>query len=243
MKIAVYNQSGVKSQETVTSRLFEGPSNPKLISEAVYIYQSNLRQAPAKTLDRSEVAGSGIKPWRQKGTGRARAGSRRSPIWRGGGITFGPTREQHFHKDIPSKKRTAALRSALAGKTAEEVIIIKNIKLDKISTKQVKEILDKVGAIRNVLIITEEKNEILEKSIRNLADVMSKNWNDLNILNVLKAQKIIFLGEALDKLTKKLGTGKGVKEEVKKNQVKKPVKTSPDSPDAKKSGTPKKEAK
>ncbi len=198
MKVAVYDKSGKKAPAPVETKIFDGKANDALLAEAVYILSSNKRQAPAKTLDRSEVSGGGKKPWRQKGTGRARAGSSRSPIWRSGGVTFGPTGEQNFKLAMPKKKRNAALKAALATKKAEDVLVIKDIKLEKPSTKVFAGLFKKLELNRNVLVVTDKNDENTVKSVRNLKNgVKIYNVNEMNAYDVLWAQKIVFLGDSL----------------------------------------------
>lgn len=198
MKVAVYDKTGKSLESVVETKLFDGKGNPSLIAEAVYIYSSNKRQAPASTLDRSEVSGGGKKPWRQKGTGRARAGSSRSPIWRSGGVTFGPRPEQHYKLNMPKKKKEAALAAALAGKKAEDILVIKEIKMEKPSTKTLSNLFKKLDLDRNILIISEKDDVNLHKSARNLEiGVKTYNYTKMNAYDVLWAKKIVFLGESL----------------------------------------------
>ncbi len=198
MKVAVYDRTGKKAEGSIDTRLFDGKKNPALIAEAVYILSSNKRQAPAQTLDRSEVRGGGKKPWRQKGTGKARAGSTRSPIWRSGGVTFGPRPEQHFKLDMPKKKRIAALKAALATKKTEDILVIKEIKLEKPNTKTLSNLFKKLNLDRNVLIISEKDDINLYKSIRNLRyGVKTYNYKSMNVYDILWARKIVFLGDSL----------------------------------------------
>ena len=198
MKVAVYDKTGKKTESVVDTKLFDGKENEALLAEAVYILNSNKRQAGAKTKDRSAVSGGGRKPWRQKGTGRARVGSSRSPIWRSGGVTFGPTGEQNFKLDMPKKKRKAALVAALATKKAEDVVAIKEIKIDKPSTKVMAKLFEKLGLDRNVLLVAEKANENIAKSVRNLScNVKVYDYKSLNAYEVLWARKIVFLGDSL----------------------------------------------
>jgi len=198
MKVTVYDKSGKKLTETLETKVFDGKENPALLAEAVYIMSSNKRQASAKTLDRSEVSGGGKKPWRQKGTGRARAGSSRSPIWRSGGVTFGPRPEQNYKLGYPKKKSRAALKAALATKKAEDVVVLKDIKLEKPSTKAFADLFKKLDLNRNILVISEKDSEILYKSVRNLnCGVKTYNYKSLNAYDVLWAHKLVFLGDSL----------------------------------------------
>lgn len=198
MKVNVYDKTGKKTETPMETNLFDGKENPALVAEALYIIAANKRQAPAKTLDRSEVSGGGRKPWRQKGTGRARAGSSRSPIWRSGGVTFGPTGEQNFKLAMPKKKKSVALKAALATKKTEDVLVLKDIKLEKPSTKMFADLFKKLELNRNVLMVCDKMDENVMKSVRNLnCGVKIYDWKNLNIYDVLWAKKIVFLGDSL----------------------------------------------
>src|SRR3990167_11347026 len=134
-KVILYNQDGKSVGDlALPSHLFAVAANPALIHEAVVIQQGNSRIAIAHTKDRSEVAGTGAKPWKQKGTGRARHGSRRSPIWKGGGITFGPTKERNFKKKINAKMKSKALFVVLSKKWKDGDVMF----VDEISLKNPK---------------------------------------------------------------------------------------------------------
>lgn len=198
MKVSVYDKNGKKAEKTIDTKIFEGKENSTLLAEVVYILNSNKRQAGAKTLDRSGVSGGGRKPWRQKGTGRARVGSTRSPLWRSGGVTFGPTGEQNFKLSMPKKKRKAALMAALATKKAEDVLVLGDIKLEKPSTKEIAKMFEKLNLDRNILVVTDKKYENLSKSVKNLSySVKVFDHSSLNAYEVLWAQKMLFIGDSL----------------------------------------------
>ncbi len=201
MKVAVYDKTGKKTESTISTKVFDGEVNEALLAEALHIIQSNKRQAGAKTLDRSEVSGGGKKPWRQKGTGRARAGSSRSPIWRGGGVTFGPTGTQNYKLNMPKKKRNAALMSALRTKKDADILALREIKMEKPSTKVFANLLKKLDLNRNTLIVVEENDENVEKSVRNLPGVKMVNYKNLNAYDVTWARKVVFIGESLKMLS------------------------------------------
>ncbi len=201
MKVAVYDKTGKKTESTISTKVFDGRVNESLLAEALHIIQSNKRQAGAKTLDRSEVSGGGKKPWRQKGTGRARAGSSRSPIWRGGGVTFGPTGAQNYKLNMPKKKRNAALMSALRTKKDADILAISEIKMEKPSTKVFANLLKKLDLNRNTLIVVEKNDENAEKSVRNLPGVKMVNYKNLNAYDITWARKVVFIGESLKMLS------------------------------------------
>lgn len=206
MKVAVYDKTGKKAQTPVTTKLFDGKANETLLAESVYIMSSNRRQSSAKTLDRSEVSGGGRKPWRQKGTGRARAGSSRSPIWRSGGVTFGPRKERSFKLDMPKKKARAALKAAFVTKEEEDVLVLEALKLEKPSTKVLADLFKKLNLDRNVLIVTEKSNENIYKSVRNLdIGVKIYSYKEMNAYDVLWAKRLVFLGDSLSLVDKFIG--------------------------------------
>lgn len=146
MKVPVYNQKGEKVSEALLPKeIFAIKMNSDLVHQVVLSQVANRRQITAKVKDRSEVRGGGRKPWRQKGTGRARVGSTRSPIWRGGGVTFGPTTEKVFKKRIPKKMRKKALFMVLSAKAKENLLLVlDNLKIEKPKTKSMAEILNKL---------------------------------------------------------------------------------------------------
>ena len=205
MNIDTYNQTGEKQAKTVLPKdIFGKDFNPDLIHQVVVSMQSNKRQGNAHTKNKGEVRGGGRKPWRQKGTGRARHGSRRSPIWIGGGVTFGPRNERNFKKSIPVKMKRAAMFSLLS-KRAEDLIILDNIKLDKISTKTIYNIfidlfkkLEK-GTLKSVLFVC-DKDDILLKSIRNIKGIDIIETRNLNVLEIAMHKHLVFTKDSLKTL-------------------------------------------
>jgi len=145
MKIISYNQEGKKDKEIILPKeIFEVPMNLDLVHQIVVSQMASKRQIPAHAKDRSEVRGGGKKPWRQKGTGRARHGSIRSPLWKGGGVTFGPTKNRVFKKRIPKKMRRKALLMVLSAKAKNNfLIVLSELKLEKTKTKTISQILKK----------------------------------------------------------------------------------------------------
>jgi len=189
MKITIYNQQG-KETDTILlpKEIFDVKINPDLVHQVVVSQMANRRMVIAHTKTRAEVRGGGRKPWRQKGTGRARAGSIRSPLWRGGGVTFGPSKERIFKKKIPKKMRKKALFMVLSGKVKNNLLIL----LDKLKTEQAKtkwmvEILKKLpckGESTLIALPEYDKNIIL--AARNLPEVdtiWARNLNSLDLLN------------------------------------------------------------
>jgi large subunit ribosomal protein L4 len=202
MKAPLYTQTGEsKGKVDLNSAIFEVKASPDLIQEAVVRYLANRRTNVAKAKTRGEVRGGGRKPWRQKGTGRARQGSIRSPQWRGGGAVFGPTGEENYTKEMPKKMRRKALFASLSSKASEEaVLILDKYESEKPKTKDFKALVDKLPTKRNLLVVISERNEVLEKSAANLPNVEVILVNFLNVHTVLKYEKLLFTKAALDKL-------------------------------------------
>lgn len=179
--------------------------NDHLLAEVVRAFLANTRQATKKTKVRGEVRGGGRKPWRQKGTGRARTGSIRNPIWRGGGTIFGPTGEENYKVNLPQKKKQLALALALKSKfDNNEVAVLVDLKVKNVKTQKIMKILEPVCGNKKTLIVTNEKDEILEKSIRNVPNIDLAIARNLNVFNVLNNEIICFEKTALDQLFKKL---------------------------------------
>lgn len=189
------------------------------LSQAVRVRLANKRSAVAHTKDRGEVRGGGIKPWKQKGTGRARAGSSRSPIWRSGGITFGPRKTDNFKLMIPKKMRTSALISAINLKYEQKHIIeIDNFVLEAVKTKQMEKfVLDKTKSLDCLIIVSPESYKMYALAARNLAYIKITMHNNINLLDVLNHRFIITDKDSQDYI-KKLITVKQVtdsgKEEI-----------------------------
>ncbi len=206
MKTDIYNQSGKKTGEiSLPESVFGLSWNNDLVHQVAVSMMSNQRTVVAHTKGRGDVSGGGIKPWRQKGTGRARHGSRRSPIWVGGGITFGPTNDRNFNKKINKKMRTKALFVVLSQKLRDgEILFVDNFDIKEPKTKDAKAIiasLSKVDSFANLLtkkkntafISVDEKNENLEKSFGNFSNMTVGEIRNLNILNLLNNKYLIVL--------------------------------------------------
>jgi large subunit ribosomal protein L4 len=161
------------------------------------------RRGTAETKERSDVSGGGRKPWKQKGTGRARAGHSRSPLWRGGGTVFGPhPREYDFRP--PKKVRQAALRSVLAAKYREEkLLVLDQWDLGAVKTKTFQETLKTLG-IQRALVIIDGPNPNLEKSARNVPSILISRWEGLNVHDMLRFDHVVFLRSSLEKVERKL---------------------------------------
>jgi large subunit ribosomal protein L4 len=204
MKTDIYNQKGEKAGSVELSEsVFGLPWNSDLVHQVMVSMQSNARIAIAHTKDRSEVSGGGAKPWRQKGTGRARHGSRRSPIWIGGGVTFGPRNERNFAKKINKKMRAKAFYTVLSEKNrGGEILFVDTLETGEIKTKKAKEILASLGGISGfdglvtkknnaAFIALGERDENTEKSFRNFGNVKVGDISSLNLLNILKYKYLI----------------------------------------------------
>ncbi len=194
MKIPVYSQQGKKIDEVeLPKQVFDIKMNTDLVHQVVVSQMANKRRKIAKVKDRSEVKGGGRKPWRQKGTGRARVGSIRSPIWRGGGVTFGPTKEKVFKKKILKKMRRKALFMVLSEKTKEKfLIVLDNLKIEKLKTKLMVEILNKLFLEKGSgLIVLPEKDENIIKAVRNIPKTDTIQAKDLNVLDLLSYKFLV----------------------------------------------------
>jgi len=177
--------------------------NPKLLAQIVTSLQSNLRQGHASSKTRGEVAGSTKKPWRQKGTGRARVGTKRNPVWRGGGVVFGPTPERNYYKKVNQKNKWPIVFFAL-NKKAEtgEVLVIKSLP-EINNTKSAYKLLEKELSPKNNLLVTTNENTSIYKFFKNIKNLTILNVNNLNLLDIAKSHKVIFLPQALEILKTK----------------------------------------
>lgn len=157
------------------------------------------RQGTHDTKERGEISGGGKKPWRQKGTGRARVGTTRSPLWRGGGTVFGPT-PRDYSFTVPKKVRRLALISALSMKVREEkLVVLKDFPLAEVKTKKFKEVLDRFG-LKKTLVVIGEANVALEKSSRNLPDVKMMRCEGINVYDLLKYDSLVLLEPSIQKI-------------------------------------------
>ena len=179
--------------------LFGAPVNQALIHQAALRQMAGRRLGTADTQTRGEVTGGGRKPWRQKGTGRARQGSRRSPQWAGGGVVFGP-HPRDYGQRMPAKMRRAALRGVLSAKQAEGAVrVVEAIGLEEIGTRAMLERLDGWKAEGKVLLVLAARDETTERSCRNLRQVRVILADSLNVLDLLDADTIVFTREAVDR--------------------------------------------
>lgn len=191
--LSVYDIEKSKVSELeVSDSVFEAPIKEHLIYEVVRMQMASRRKGTASTKGRSDVRGGGRKPWRQKGTGRARVGTIRSPIWRGGGIVFGPKPRDYSYK-IPKKARKAALRSVLSLKVKEDkLLILRDFPMEEIKTKKFKEILDRFE-LKSVLFVLDKPDPTLEKSSRNIRDIKMMRSEGVNVYDLLRYDNLVML--------------------------------------------------
>lgn len=180
------------SEVELNDSVFGVEVNESAIYEVVRMQIAARRQGTASTKERSFVSGGGKKPWRQKGTGRARSGSSRSPIWRGGGIVFGP-HPRDYSFSVPKKVRRAALKSALSMKCRDQkIIVLKDFPMEEIKTKRFKEVLDRFG-LKSVLFVLDGSNDILERSSRNLQDLKMLRSEGINVYDLMRYEHLILM--------------------------------------------------
>jgi len=211
MEFPLYNQ---EAKQVGTIDLADGifglPMNQDLLHQVITSQMSNKRQVIAHTKGRGEVRGGGKKPWAQKGTGRARHGSIRSPIWRSGGVTGGPTKEANFKKDINKKMMQKALKVALSSKARDgQLFILDSLTLEKPKTKEMDAVMKKfttiLGRLNNVLLVTPTDAMVLYKSARNLPYLDTIEARNLNPLVLLEANRVILSKESLAVIEKQWG--------------------------------------
>lgn len=215
--IKVFNQEGKEVSELkLNEAIFNLPWNADLVHQAVRVALANKRQILASTKTREEVSGGGRKPWRQKGTGRARHGSIRSPLWKGGGITFGPTSERNFKLKINKKMARKAFLTALSGKVKDnELLVLDELKLSAPKTKEMAKVMANFSQVKNGLLVLparssggSDKNEDIKRAGRNLPTLNIINMDNLNILDIVKYKYLIFIKDGIEYLSKKYGAAK-----------------------------------
>lgn len=199
--VKVYDMSGNDAgTKDLTENIFDVQINNALLHSVVRAYLLNQRIGTHSTLTRAEVRGGGRKPWRQKGTGRARQGSTRSPNWTHGGIAFGP-KPRSYRVSINKKARRAALKSALTSKVkGGELVVVNSITIDDYKTKTIVNMLKALGAEKKAMIVVENHNEKLIKSAANIPGVKTAMANNLNVYDILNCDKFIVSSGAIDKI-------------------------------------------
>lgn len=200
-QVQVYNQEGRKTSKLeLADSVFGIEPNKEAMHLAVVSYLANQRQGTQSTLTRSEVSGGGAKPWRQKGTGRARQGSTRSPQWTHGGIALGP-KPRKYKVELNKKVKRLAMKSALSAKVAdEEMMVVNKIELDSIKTKAIVEMLAKLKSAKKALIVTADVDETIYKSARNIEGVKVVTVNTLCVYDILNCDSFIVLKDAAKKI-------------------------------------------
>ncbi|MDE3840599.1 50S ribosomal protein L4 [Bacillus methanolicus] len=200
-KVALFNQNGSQVGEIeLNDAVFGIEPNKHVLFEAVVMQRASLRQGTHKTKIRSEVSGGGRKPWRQKGTGRARQGSIRSPQWRGGGTVFGPVPRSYSYK-LPKKVRRLAIKSALSSKVLEEnILVLENLAFETPKTKDFKGVLKNLSVDSKALVVTADLDENVALSARNIPGVTVVTANGINVLDVLNHDKLIMTKAAVEKV-------------------------------------------
>ncbi len=189
-----------KVVETISlnTDIWSAPIHKQAIYDTVIAHQAKLRQGTHKTKTRSEVSGGGKKPWKQKGTGRARQGSIRSPQWRGGGVVFGPTNEVNYIKKVNKKVKKLALRSALSSKSKDELVILDKINFNEPKTKQMIEVLSKLNLqFKKVLLVTDVINENVFKSLNNISKIKNISQTSLNVYDILNSDKLVITKDVI----------------------------------------------
>lgn len=205
MAVATYTKAGTKATTAakLDAKVFGVEAkNHELLKAAYTAYLANGRENNAVVKTRGMVRGGGKKPWKQKGTGRARFGSSRVPIWRGGGITFGPTGNENYSKQLNTKAKRQAIRQALSlAATANKINVIEDIISKEGKTAELAQLLTKVNAQRNVLIVVDQKTPELTRAAQNLQSVKVVSAHYVNVFDVLNADYIMFSQSALSATT------------------------------------------
>lgn len=203
MEISSSSRAGQKGRTvTLDDRVFGLQANLAVLHQAVGAQRANQRQGTVDTRTRSEVAGSGRKMWRQKGTGRARQGSRRAPHWRGGGVVFGP-HPRSYHQRLPRQMRRLALRCALSAKTAAgNLVVVDSFDVEDGHTKSLIALLGELDLQGNLLIILPDRNEGVRRAAGNLTNVFVAEPGGFTLLQLVNADTVVLVGDAVEQVTK-----------------------------------------
>ena len=196
--VALFDMAGNKKGEfELAAEVFGCEVNQPVLHSVVRAYLLNQRQGTQSTKTRAEVSGGGIKPWRQKGTGRARQGSTRSPQWTHGGIALGP-KPRAWKVSINKKVKRLAMKSALSSKVVDnEMVVIENLAMDSYKTKTIVNLLKAVGAEKKALIVTAENDEVVAKSAANIPGVKTATPGTLNVYDILNCDMFVVAGDAV----------------------------------------------
>jgi len=201
LTLPIYNSMGDEvGAFEVDENVLGGKVRRRLMHDAIVMYEANKRQGTLKTKGRAEIAGSTKKPYRQKGTGNARAGSRKSPIWRGGGVVFGP-QPRDYHYQMPRRARKEALKSAILSKIIDnEAILLDELQVEQPETKRIAGILKNLKINGSCLLAIESYNENIWKSARNIAGLDTKSAAELNAYDLLRRRRFVATKAALENL-------------------------------------------
>jgi large subunit ribosomal protein L4 len=199
--VSVYDMTGKETGKIqLNDQVFGIEPNKTVLHSAVVNYLANQRQGTQSALTRAEVSGGGRKPWRQKGTGRARHGSIRSPQWTHGGIAHGP-KPRSFRYALPKKVRRLAMKSAFSLKVASgDLIVLEKLEFEQIKTKEMIKVLNALGADGKALVVISQKDDKVIKSARNIPGVQTSLVNTLNVYDILNADKFIVVRDAVEKI-------------------------------------------
>jgi large subunit ribosomal protein L4 len=205
IKFPVHNLKGEKMKEIeLSEKVFGAKRNDSLLHQIFVSQYANRRQVLAHTKDRAERAGSGIKPWRQKGTGRARVGSVRTPVWRKGGIVFGPTKDRNFKKDVPKKMGQKALAVALSSKVVDkELFLVDSLEMKEVKTKLMSDALKNLKLKGSILIGFSAKEHDAKRASRNLPKILNMEAKDLNVYDILNHKYLLMSEDGVKVLEKK----------------------------------------
>ena len=205
VSVKVLNMAGEEvSKISLNAEVFGIEANNQVMFDAVQVEQSNARQATAKTKVRHEVSGGGKKPFRQKGTGRARAGTTRSPIWVGGGTVFGPDGNQNYKISQNKKAHNLALRSALSLKTKDGLVVVDDLSFDGKKTKEFLTVMDALKVGNKVLVVVDEIEENLFYSARNINWVKLVTIDNVSVLDLLNVSNVVFTKSSVENLQKEV---------------------------------------
>ena len=205
-KVSLFNQAGSSVGEIeLNDKVFGIEPNESVLFEAIISQRASLRQGNHKVKNRSEVAGGGRKPWKQKGTGRARQGSIRSPQWRGGGTVFGPVPRSYSYK-LPKKVRRLALLSALSSKVREEsIVVLEGLAFDAPKTKEFVQVLSNLSINKKALFVTADLDENVALSARNIPGITVVSATGINVLDLVGHDKLVMTKAAVEKVEEVLG--------------------------------------
>jgi large subunit ribosomal protein L4 len=207
-QVNVLNTAGdVVGQIDLDDSVFGIEPNAAVVHQAVVAQMANARRGTSDTQTRAEVRASGSKPWRQKGTGRARQGSRRAPHWRGGGVAFGP-HPRSYEQKLPKKMRRLALRSVLSSKVADEqILVLERLEMEAPRTKEMTVLLSRLGVDGKAMIVMGAMDESVRRSARNLPELLAVTPDSMNLLDLMSRDRVVMTVDAVNAITKWLGGG------------------------------------